>query len=259
MAFPVAIGDGLGSDWVIDIGLGNRNENAFAVVFPEPMSSVDALLAALIREPASSAHVAVRGFVLRTRGDDLRRLPPRDLILGPARSAFIQHQLVLGRRPRLPGEYRLRFDGQSLEMMQGDRLFRRWAAMSGKVGYQGAEHQQTEDVGPLPEGEWVARQSRFQRIGPYGRVLGIVGIGTWPGATGSWGRFRVWLDPLQGTRTYGRSGFSIHGGRAFGSAGCIDLAGAIEDFTRYFLAYGRDMTVSVEYPPAGKSARSAPR
>lgn len=124
---------------------------------------------------------------------------------------------------------------------------RQWTAVSGRDGFQAAEHQALKDAGPLPEGTWLARQSRFERMGVYGSVAGWTGRGTWPGATASWGRFRVWLEPVGSTATYERSGFSIHGGINAGSAGCVDLTQNIDEFARYFLAYGRDLQLVVTY------------
>ena len=86
-----------------------------------------------------------------------------------------------------------------------------------------------------------------------------MGRGTWPGSTASWGRFRIWLEPLESTKTYGRSGFSIHGGVSAGSAECIDLTSSMEDFARHFLAYGRDMTLVVEYPSLPGPKKPAPK
>lgn len=35
------------------------------------------------------------------------------------------------------------------------------------------------------------------------------------------------MSPIDGTNTYGRSGFFMHGGRYSGSAGCIDIGGGL--------------------------------
>jgi hypothetical protein len=258
MQFPASFSDGFGNELIIDIGLGNPNANAFSVVFPEPMSAVDAALNLLARDPSSPAYIAVRSFLSQTGQYDMRRLQPRDVVRF-ARPAFIQRRLVLGRRPRLLGLHSLRFDGKMLELAQGDRTIRRWSGVSGRPGYQGAEHQGAKDAGPLPQGQWLAQQSRFERIGAYGAVAGLMGRGTWPGSTASWGRFRIWLEPLESTKTYGRSGFSIHGGVSAGSAGCIDLTSSMEDFARHFLAYGRDMTLVVEYPSLPGPKKPAPK
>ena len=52
----------------------------------------------------------------------------------------------------------------------------------------------------------------------------------------AWGAQRMWLSKLNvpdrlATR---RSGFSIHGGAAFGSSGCIDLGPAMGNFSSFY-------------------------
>lgn len=44
---------------------------------------------------------------------------------------------------------------------------------------------------------------------------------------GDWGDWRVPLIPQKGTKTYGRSGFFLHGGSIPGSAGCVDFGGGL--------------------------------
>jgi hypothetical protein len=57
----------------------------------------------------------------------------------------------------------------------------------------------------------------------------------------------VFLNPLPGTDTRGRSGFSIHGGAKPGSAGCIDLCGGIGAFFADIPRNGRPVLVDVNY------------
>ena len=66
---------------------------------------------------------------------------------------------------------------------------------------------------------------KYRTISVIDRVAGLVKMGGWPGGTFAWGDTRTWITPMAGTEIYGRSGFSIHGGVAPGSAGCIDLVG----------------------------------
>ena len=49
------------------------------------------------------------------------------------------------------------------------------------------------------------------------------------------------------TNTYGRDGFTIHGGLFPGSAGCIDLTGQISMFISWLESTGKDLVVYVEY------------
>ena len=62
-----------------------------------------------------------------------------------------------------------------------------------------------------------------------------------------WGKHRVWLEPSKETNTYGRSGFSIHGGEEPGSAGCIDLTSEMPGFADWFKKNGKDLIVEVKY------------
>ena len=61
------------------------------------------------------------------------------------------------------------------------------------------------------------------------------------------GASRVWLEPSKETNTYGRDGFSIHGGLLPGSAGCIDLTWQIDIFTHWLKSTGTDILVYVKY------------
>lgn len=156
-------------------------------------------------------------------------------------------------RPALATQVSLLFDGATLvwRSASADRIDRTaWSAVSGRPGYQTKEHQNLVDKGPLPEGCWHVKQSRYQKM--QRTALEVLknefGGGKWPGGASSWGHHRVWLEPATGTNTLGRSGFSIHGGDTPGSAGCIDLTGNMPDFVRIFRAHGQDVELSVVYP-----------
>ncbi|MCC7046674.1 MAG: hypothetical protein IT562_08185 [Alphaproteobacteria bacterium] len=71
--------------------------------------------------------------------------------------------------------------------------------------------------------------------------------GTWPGGSIAWGGHRVRIKPEAATETYGRTGFSIHGGAVPGSAGCIDLTRSIDPFVKMFRDYGKDLKLYVDY------------
>jgi hypothetical protein len=59
---------------------------------------------------------------------------------------------------------------------------------------------------------------------------------------------RFWLTPKAGTEAFGRDGFSIHGGTAPGSAGCIDLTDEMDEFADLMQAIGQnDVAVEVDY------------
>ena len=51
----------------------------------------------------------------------------------------------------------------------------------------------------------------------------------------------------KGTNTYGRNGFSIHGGKSPGSAGCIDLTKDNNAFHNWLKSYGNTIILNVDY------------
>jgi len=167
--------------------------------------------------------------------------------------------------PRPPKPH-LTFDGRRLCWQGHPHNGKCWNGVSGEKDHQSKEHQNVIDKGPLPEGRWRVRQSEFQTMDDEPLIMQMIwgiwpgqgmtrlagdylpiGGTNWPGGTAAWGRNRVWLHPLGGTNTYGRSGFSIHGGNEPGSAGCVDLTGQMPDFIKHFRAYGADMDLEVRY------------
>ena len=145
---------------------------------------------------------------------------------------------------------RLVFNGEKLQWLdKNGNVIHEWAAVSGREGFQDSDSQMLEDKGPLPEGNWVVKQDRLQirEQSAWQEFKSKFGGSAWPGGYNSWGNSRVWLEPIGTTNTYGRSGFSIHGGVTPGSAGCIDLTGSMPNFTRTFQSYGRDIRLTVEY------------
>lgn len=130
-----------------------------------------------------------------------------------------------------------------------------WAAHSGTpeviANKNYREMQSKADEGPIPEGVYLAPQRRFQKrpdddLEVY--FKGLFGRGTWRWGEKAWGNYRIWLEPESGTETFGRSGFTIHGGADPGSQGCIDLVGNMDAFARRFRDYEEDMYVQVQYP-----------
>ena len=153
------------------------------------------------------------------------------------------------------------FDGQKLRLYEPELmsdayttrnrpLLAEWDAVAGRPGYQSSEYQSLRDTGPIPEGNWLAKQSRFQLrcdASPWDQFKGVFGAGTWKGGQMVWGDSRVWLEPMAGTNTFGRSNFSIHGGWFPGSAGCIDLTSSMPSFSQWFRSLGTDLTLRVQY------------
>ncbi|MFL7025243.1 tlde1 domain-containing protein [Enterovibrio norvegicus] len=143
------------------------------------------------------------------------------------------------------------FNGKQLAWIDHrGNIVQSYDAVSGKVGFQSKDLQNEKSKGPIPEGKWLVQQKKYQEIGERSvieQLAAEVGRTAWPGGESSWGSSRVWLVPAEGTDTLERSGFSIHGGDTPGSAGCIDLTNNINDFSKAFKAYGKDLTLTVKY------------
>jgi hypothetical protein len=142
----------------------------------------------------------------------------------------------------------LEFDGKELKAMENGKVVQSWSAVSGRPGFQSPEYQGEKNKGPIPEGDWVLRQGGHQKI-PHGGVSEwYERTKNWRGGEDAWGKERVWMDPLPGTDIKDRSGFSVHGGKDPGSAGCIDLTGQVGQFAEYFRSLGKDVKIKVRYP-----------
>lgn len=106
-------------------------------------------------------------------------------------------------------------------------------------------------MGPIPEGFYEIKQSDMQFAddrSTFDKMKGVVGKGTFRGGERAWGEGRVWLTPYPTTETYGRSGFTIHGGAEPGSAGCIDLTNDILSFLEEFASTRQNWTLEARYP-----------
>ena len=136
------------------------------------------------------------------------------------------------------------FDGKTLSIYENNKPIMSWDAVSGNKGYQTPEYQYVKKKGTIPEGTYVARQSGLQHYDDYSFVKKLA---NWKGGTSDWGRHRVWLEPARSTILKGRDGYSIHGGKEFGSAGCIDLEKKIDDFTKWFENNNKDVILHVRY------------
>jgi RHS repeat-associated protein len=87
-------------------------------------------------------------------------------------------------------------------------------------------------IGPIPPGDY---QIDAQNMSDPSLPWDILRTGGGFGA--DWGDWRIRIDPLPGTNTFGRDGFYLHGGRLPGSAGCIDIGGGI---------FGNDITDQIK-------------
>ena len=128
----------------------------------------------------------------------------------------------------------LYFNGNRLHIIDkstGREVYNTIAYSGRGDGMNNPASQNQKSIGPIPQGNYSFQMSNIQTISTLDNVAGSVGgllgqkWGGWPGGTYSWGDTRVFLTPSEYTNTYGRGGFSIHGGYSPGSAGCIDLVG----------------------------------
>ncbi len=141
----------------------------------------------------------------------------------------------------------MNFDGQNLDLYNNG-LVNRLSAQSGQDDFQSAAFQSVKNKGPIPEGTYYANQDERQNIDIINALAGIIYKGNWKGSLPSWGLRRVWLNPDENTNTYGRDGFSIHGGLTKGSAGCIDIPWQTDELRDYLDACQFSVPVHVKYP-----------
>ena len=152
------------------------------------------------------------------------------------------------------------FTGKSLALYENGLKTKEWAGVSGADGYQTPNWQDSKNKGHIPQGSYLARQERYQTINMkdnlIGSVSGLLSRGTggiipkrgkWHGGSYAWGEHRIWLEPSFITNTFGRDGFTIHGGDDPGSVGCIDLTDMMPDFAKWYRNNGKDMIVHVKY------------
>lgn len=147
---------------------------------------------------------------------------------------------------------RLGFNGKELSWYEDDNKIASWKGMSGKPDYQCKEYDVVTNKGPLPEGKWLVRQSQHQNYDQTQttikqKLYNTLGGGEWPWGKYSWGNNRIWLEPAKGTDNKNRTNLSIHGGKEYGSGGCIDLTDKMDEFTNRFKNYGHDMILNVKY------------
>jgi len=129
----------------------------------------------------------------------------------------------------------LAFDGNQLSISHNGKEVYSTKAYSGRPLEDGSfdysvSRQKMKGVGPIPEGTYFINGSKIQTMSTLDGLMGLAQFGGWPGGSFAWGEQRAWITPLTGTNTYGRGGFSIHGGYEPGSAGCIDLVGNVVPF-----------------------------
>jgi len=154
---------------------------------------------------------------------------------------------------RDPSKFYLKFDGRYLKLYNGEEVINEWPAVSGKENFGSGKDQDRVNYGPIPEGTYDIKQSRYQTINTRNFLFGLLGRGEWAGSVRGWGTERVWADPTKETEasglTFGRKDMAIHGGWSPGSAGCIDLTENMTDFAKEFRKLGIDLKLYVGYTP----------
>jgi Protein of unknown function (DUF2778) len=121
------------------------------------------------------------------------------------------------------GAYGFLFDGYYLKLFAGAiasaTVLQAWHARSGhKVGANfdySVARQKVAGNGPIPEGDYWIKPSQLREF---------------MFADDGWGVARITIHPRTATVTHSRGGFFIHGGKVFGSSGCIDLASGMDSF-----------------------------
>lgn len=113
-------------------------------------------------------------------------------------------------------------------------------SVSGKPGYTDPEYEQLKNQGPIPAGDYtfspkkriVHDKSFVQAVANYANPFNYTSVkklkSGMAGGEVAWGPYHWDIAPKAGTQTYGRGGFTMHGGWIPGSIGCIDFANPFE-------------------------------
>jgi len=126
--------------------------------------------------------------------------------------------------------------------------------MNGKVKKQrkafsgneeaGIEDQREEDVGPLPEGEYVVHFDKTLDIEDSTSLWDDL---KWHVKRSRWGYINTPLEQVKG-ETHNRGDFYIHGGDTLGTNGCIELIGDLnKNFHSFMTLYERSFKLVVKY------------
>ena len=98
----------------------------------------------------------------------------------------------------------LKFNGSKICYIKKESKENCWAAVSGRKNHQSAKFQNLKNKGPLPKGAWIVRLNEYQKMTDRSwieMVLTAVGRTSWPGEESAWGRNRIWIHPIGGTKT----------------------------------------------------------
>ncbi len=91
---------------------------------------------------------------------------------------------------RDPSKFYLKFDGRYLKLYNGDEVVNEWPAVSGRENFGSGRDQNKRNYGPIPEGTYDIKQSRYQTIDAWNAVIGLNPLwktGRWAGSTLAWG------------------------------------------------------------------------
>jgi hypothetical protein len=156
------------------------------------------------------------------------------------------------------GNVELVFDGTQLTV--SGAVGQSFPAVSGTPDSRGdfdysLARQQLENAGPIPEGEYWIAPAQMKSLWYYpASWVPLAGR-----AKAAWGSHRITIHPFDGTVTFGRGGFFIHGGDSPGSIGCIDLTSEIGDFADLVEPFGgKKIKLTVTYAKVNQKARDDP-
>ncbi|MCD6391878.1 MAG: DUF2778 domain-containing protein [Planctomycetes bacterium] len=108
------------------------------------------------------------------------------------------------------------------------------------------ERQKKKGEGPIPVGDWWV--NICEESSALGLSFRLQSFRHWY-AKEAWGSYSVPLHPESSTETHGRYGFFIHGGRYWGSAGCIDIKTADRQLDKLFAKAYRENGCKCCYVP----------
>ncbi|MBI2026754.1 MAG: hypothetical protein HYS98_02960 [Deltaproteobacteria bacterium] len=111
----------------------------------------------------------------------------------------------------------IHFDGKNLKIIRNcSKVLGAWKAVSGGANGSEVIFPWTKiQGGPVPKGRCFINPKEITEPSLKRPIFFF--------SQASWGKFRVPLHPEKEMNVFGRGGFFIHGGREYGSAGCIDL------------------------------------
>lgn len=67
----------------------------------------------------------------------------------------------------------LKFNGRSLSLYDGDNVVAQWPGVSGRENFGGGKDQEKAGQGPIPEGTYDIKQSRYEQINARNTLFGF--------------------------------------------------------------------------------------